>query len=79
MAQPIRKRITPVALEQPAAVSNSFLGVELPLYVGPAPDQGDPRAAHPSLGAGRYVFVDIQEQYEIKFKQVSREYTCSQG
>lgn len=60
----------PIAVEQPAAVSNSLIGAELPLDVGPAPDQGDVRAVHPTLGPGRRVWASIQDSWEVKFKQV---------
>jgi hypothetical protein len=64
------RRITPTAVDQPAASAGGLLGAEAPLDVGPAPDQGDVRAVHPSLGAGRRVWVDIQNTTELRFKQV---------
>lgn len=47
------------------------LGAEVALDVGPAPDQGDTKAVHATLGAGRRVWVDIQDTWQLKFKQVS--------
>lgn len=64
------RRITPIAVDQPVAPAHA-LGVELPLDVGPAPDQGDIKAVHPTLGAGRRVWVDIQGSWQLKFKHVS--------
>jgi len=65
----VRRRITPIAVEQ-VAPDASLLGPEVPLDIGPAPDQGDVRAVHPKLGAGRRVWVDTQDSCVIKFKQV---------
>lgn len=65
----VRRRITPIAVEQ-VAPDAAFLGPEVPLDIGPAPDQGDVRVVHPQLGAGRRVWVDTQDSCVIKFKQV---------
>lgn len=65
-----RRRITPIAVDQPVAPT-LVLGAEVPLDVGPAPDQGDTKAIHATLGAGRRVWVDIQDTWQLKFKQVS--------
>jgi hypothetical protein len=70
MAAASKRRITPIAVDQPVAPT-LVLGAELPLDVGPAPDQGDPKAVHDALGAGRRVWVDIQDTWQLKFKQVS--------
>lgn len=64
------RRIAPIAVEAPSAAAADAAVQEAPLDVGPAPDQGDPRAVHPKLGAGRRFWVDIQDSYELKFKQV---------
>jgi hypothetical protein len=67
------RRITPVAVDQPdggQGLPVHSLAFEGPLDVGPAPDQGDVRAVHPELGAGRRVWVDIQSNWQVKFKQV---------
>jgi hypothetical protein len=63
------RRITPIAVEQPVAPTH-VLGAELPLDVGPAPDQGDVKQQHATLGAGRRIWVDIQHSWQLKFKQV---------
>lgn len=68
---PMARRITPIQVDQPPVDAHvAFSGVEPPLDVGPAPDQGDAKAAHPTLGAGRRMYVDIQDAWQIKMKQV---------
>jgi hypothetical protein len=66
------KRITPIAVEpEPGAPGFGCAdGAEQPLDVGPAPDQGDARAIHPKLGAGRRFWVNIQDSYELKLDRV---------
>lgn len=65
-----RRRITPIAVDQPVAPT-LILGAEVALDVGPAPEHGDTKAIHATLGAGRRVWVDIQDTWQLKFKQVS--------